>query len=305
MFLCNLAVFSYPKIQNLTNSDSFYKQYSNDVKINYEQLALAKKPEELVQYLSYYEYTVDAKMDLYSLSARCNIIQDTIATLNEITNKNESIKNKTLLLPTMRGLFIPVKQEQDNTLIILLQNDDRFKNRDKDKKGVLLPITNPNTKKREYYYFLPNEIFNSTERTFFLNVGFTFPLDKTAKYWLSSPFGKRNNPFTGHPSNHNGIDLAAPKGTPVLATQAGVVTFTGYSSIYGNYAVIKHNDVISSLYGHLDSIKIYLNEIVKTGTIIGTVGTTGMSTGNHLHFEILEGGKAKDPLRYLSGEVIK
>jgi murein DD-endopeptidase MepM/ murein hydrolase activator NlpD len=94
---------------------------------------------------------------------------------------------------------------------------------------------------------------------------------------------------------HQGIDLAAPEGTEVFAVADGVVTAVGFDPVYGNYVIISHSNNYSSLYGHLQRIETVLRAEVKSGTLIGRVGTTGQSTGPHLHFELRQGGRAFDP----------
>ena len=115
----------------------------------------------------------------------------------------------------------------------------------------------------------------------------------------------RKSPFTGKSTYHAGIDLAAPTGSPVYACTAGKVTETAYSKIYGNYILIRHDDGRESLYGHLSKVKARLYEKVKSGTIIGYVGSTGLSTGPHLHFEVREQGKAKDPSLFIDTKKAK
>ena len=94
---------------------------------------------------------------------------------------------------------------------------------------------------------------------------------------------------------HKGIDLAAPEGTEVFAIADGAVTATGFDPVYGNYVIINHNNNYSSLYGHLQKIDAVLRSDVKSGSLIGKVGSTGQSTGPHLHFELRLGGRALDP----------
>ena len=94
---------------------------------------------------------------------------------------------------------------------------------------------------------------------------------------------------------HRGIDLAAPEGTPVYAAADGVVTEIGYNHVYGNYVVISHNNNVTSLYGHLLKAETTLQAAVKSGNLIGRVGSTGQSTGPHLHFELRQDGRPFDP----------
>ena len=104
--------------------------------------------------------------------------------------------------------------------------------------------------------------------------------------WLSSRFGKRRDPITGRPGFHAGYDYAARKGTPVLAGATGIVSYAGRLGNYGNAVRIDHGDSISTLYSHLHVISVADGDYVRRGQIIGQVGSTGRSTGPHLHYEI-------------------
>ncbi len=120
-------------------------------------------------------------------------------------------------------------------------------------------------------------------------------------YTLSSLFGTRTDPFTGQPGNHRGIDIPAPYGTSILASRGGVVITSGYNSSYGNYVVISHGGSDSTLYGHMSSRAVSVGESVSQGQVIGYVGSTGRSTGNHLHFEVRVNGNRTDPINYFPG----
>jgi murein DD-endopeptidase MepM/ murein hydrolase activator NlpD len=157
-------------------------------------------------------------------------------------------------------------------------------------------ITVDRLEKPERYIFLPGEDFKPTERTYFLNTGFRFPLQN---YRITSTFGMRPSPFTGKLQNHQGLDLAAPQGTNVYAAREGRVSETGSDFVYGNYVIIAHADGWASLYGHLSAVTVSLQDKVGRDTVIGRVGTTGQSTGPHLHFEIRKNGQALDPGKLL------
>lgn len=146
--------------------------------------------------------------------------------------------------------------------------------------------------------FLPGARFLSTERSFFLLAGFRLPLPEGL---LTSSYGMRKSPIDGYHRMHNGIDLAAPKGTKVFASREGLVNSIEKDSILGLYIVLDHGSGLSSLYGHLDSVLVELNQKVNSGSIIATVGSSGLSTGPHLHFEIRLGGSAKDPSTFIPG----
>ena len=127
--------------------------------------------------------------------------------------------------------------------------------------------------------------------------GYLWPLPSSYNV-LSSLFAGRIHPITGKRHNHTGIDLPAPSGTNIYAAKSGVVTTSTYNSSYGNYVVVSHSDGTSTLYAHMKKRNATVGKTVKQGAVIGYVGTTGSSTGNHLHFEVRVGGTRKNPTDY-------
>jgi murein DD-endopeptidase MepM/ murein hydrolase activator NlpD len=117
---------------------------------------------------------------------------------------------------------------------------------------------------------------------------------------ISSRFGNRLDPFLKRPAFHAGIDFVAAAGTPVRSTAPGVVVSAGWNGGYGRMVEIKHSDGISTRYGHLSAILVSVGDKVGAGTPVGRVGSTGRSTGPHLHYETLSGGKAINPAAYLA-----
>ena len=123
---------------------------------------------------------------------------------------------------------------------------------------------------------------------------------------LSSLFAGRIDPFTGKPATHSGIDVPAPKGVKVLAAKSGTVLTSGYNQGgYGNYVVILHGSGNTTLYAHLSSRSVKEGEQVKQGQVVGLVGSTGRSTGNHLHYEIRVNNVRIDPVTKYSGLTYK
>ena len=119
-------------------------------------------------------------------------------------------------------------------------------------------------------------------------------------YTLTSPFGMRVHPVLGTARMHNGIDLACPQGTPIYATRAGRVTTASYQAGgAGNYVSINHLDGFSSIYMHMTHYVVYPGQNVAQGQLIGYVGSTGISTGPHLHFGISYAGTYVNPLAYI------
>lgn len=119
-------------------------------------------------------------------------------------------------------------------------------------------------------------------------------------YTITSKFGLRRDPFTKKLVGHDGLDMAAPKNTPIYATRAGVVSFTGYQEGgAGNYIWINHGDGYKSIYMHMTRYVVEQGQTVEAGELIGYVGSTGRSTGNHLHFGIKYGTSMVDPQKYI------
>ena len=118
--------------------------------------------------------------------------------------------------------------------------------------------------------------------------------------WLTGTFGGRSDPFTGEPGYHQGLDIATEKGQPVYATADGTVESASYTGDYGNLIVIRHGFGLATRYGHLSAFAQKVGHEVKRGDIIGYVGSTGRSTGAHLHYEILANGKLINPLQLLT-----
>ncbi len=119
--------------------------------------------------------------------------------------------------------------------------------------------------------------------------------------WLTGTFGGRSDPFTGEPGFHQGLDISTEKGQPVFATADGSVEAASYSGDYGNLIVLKHAFGLVTRYGHLSSFTVKPGQQVTRGDVIGYVGSTGRSTGAHLHYEILANGKLINPLQLLTG----
>ena len=135
-----------------------------------------------------------------------------------------------------------------------------------------------------------------------INIGFKY---KTPLYGvITSKFGYRDHPIINDASFHTGLDIAAKKGTAIGAFADGTVLEAGRNSTYGNYLLIEHTGGIRSFYGHNSKLSVKKGQKVKIGQKIAEVGSTGMSTGPHLHFEVRKGTTRLDPALYISNEVV-
>lgn len=120
--------------------------------------------------------------------------------------------------------------------------------------------------------------------------------------WISSHFGYRSDPFTGHGAFHAGVDFAGAPGSRVISVGPGVVTFSGYKQGYGNVVEITHPTGDMTRYGHNSRNLVQTGQTVQKGDPVAVIGSTGRSTGTHVHFEVLKDGKAVNPTRYLGGQ---
>ncbi len=129
---------------------------------------------------------------------------------------------------------------------------------------------------------------------------FVSPLGAAWRQLVTSEFGKRVHPISGKVRLHGGIDLASPAGTPIRAALDGSVVISNtHHDSYGKYIMLDHGGKVATLYAHCSKLLVAVGDSVQAGDIIAEVGTTGSSTGNHLHFEIRVNGVAQNPRRYL------
>ena len=128
--------------------------------------------------------------------------------------------------------------------------------------------------------------------------GFIWPCPAYTR--ISSYFGPRPQPVPGASTNHKGVDLAAPYGSAILASASGVVTTSTYSKSAGNYIVLAHGSGMSTVYMHASALLVSVGETVEQGEVIAKLGSTGYSSGNHLHFGVIKNGTYVNPLNYIS-----
>lgn len=117
--------------------------------------------------------------------------------------------------------------------------------------------------------------------------------------WISSYFGRRADPFTGYSAVHKGLDFAGPEGTRVMTVGAGLVTFSGERPGFGEMVEINHGNGLATRYCHNEKVLVKQGDMVRKGQEVALMGSTGRSTGPHLHFEVLKNGTQVDPLRFI------
>jgi hypothetical protein len=277
----------FPVISRLDVRDGAFRQYISDVETARRLVYSSRQNStaDIAAYLTIYVYIPGDGDDLMSVAARCNIPYSTLASLNRLSHIGEMTGGKAILLPSVPGLFITEEPNTELERLLVSSREDT---------GIILTI--PRDDNIEQYRFIPGEDFTPNERVFFLNRDFRFPLRQIQ---VSSPYGPRVNPVTGRPGVHRGLDLAAPEGTEVYAVKSGVVIDLGEDPVLGKYVMISHDSNWVSLYGHLSAIDTSLHATVQSGSLIARVGSTGQSTGPHLHFELRQNGQTRDPASLL------
>ncbi|OUW95006.1 MAG: hypothetical protein CBD97_04060 [Pelagibacteraceae bacterium TMED237] len=197
-----------------------------------------------------------------------------------------------------------------NTIVSVSYEFNQIKDTDKfEYKDINYALISIDNKEIEYFKFLTNEgyidYFNRAGKNVKKSILKT-PLDGAR---LSSNFGMRKHPISGYNKMHKGVDFAAPMGTPIYAGGNGVIEYAGNNGGYGKYIRIRHNNEYKTAYAHLSSFKkgISKGKRVNQGEVIGFVGSTGNSTGPHLHYEILYQNKQINPLKLKlpSGKILK
>ena len=278
----------YPEILALSREDPLFLQLLDDITKSYQQI---HRGESLASPL-FFSYRPKSEETLFTIAARLNLPIDTIATLNRFSHPDEIENRSEIIIPNLPAIFLPHHPESD---LELLMHSLRYIE-DAGKEGVVVR----SYEKEITYTYYPGERYNSIEYSLFLGILFRSPLTFGV---ISSGYGWRKHPVSGQSSFHSGIDIAAPQGSEVYPARSGEVIFTGFDSDLGLHVIIEHEGGYRTVYGHLREFFVRLNQTVSTGTIIGRVGSSGLSTGPHLHFEIRNRGTPRNPSDYLPEKI--
>lgn len=234
-------------------------------------LRAASRGQRPARPLRFVRYRLAEDENFYQVMARLSQDADTLSSLNDIVNPNAIGPGDELLAPNARGLFLRGPREK-------LAERYRLPAEEIQPAGDR--------------YFLPGRRMDPVELQYFRGDAFSPPLNSAR---LSSGFGMRLDPFSRKRTFHGGVDLAAPHGTPVLASRDGRVIRVGEAPGYGQLVVLEHDFQYQTYYGHLSRILARKGESVRVGQIIGEVGATGRATGPHLHFEVRRNGLRTRP----------
>lgn len=270
----------------MENDDILYDENGNILSENGEVIIPSEI--DIGKGISYSTYKIKSGDTISSISKKFGLTNiSTLIAVNGIDNARTIREGQKLKIPNQDGIIHNVKSgESINYLSVKykVSVEEILDVNDLSSKNLLAGQE----------IFIPGARMNSTDLKKAMGELFINPI--SGRYRLTSYFGRRADPFTGVASNHTGIDMACPTGTPIQAAMSGKVVSVGWSNIYGNYVIIKHGTSYQTLYAHMSKILCSSGQNVSQGTRIGLVGSTGYSTGPHLHFTVYKNGNLVDPL---------
>lgn len=239
--------------------------------------------------LCYYTYRVKKGDMIGYIADNFGITQDTIISVNNIHQSRLIQIGQYLKIPSMPGIIYTVKKNGETAESIAEKYEvsaEKFSRVNKLEKTASLVAGQT--------LFVPDAQLDWVTRQEINGDLFHKPIH--SRYYLSSYYGWRSSPFSGKRSYHSGVDMACPQGTPVYAALGGTVSSVGYNSVYGNYVIVTHHSGYKTLYGHMSKQLVTRGQYVATNSRIGLVGSTGLSTGPHLHFTVYKFGKTVNPM---------
>ena len=240
--------------------------------------------------MKYDEYTIENGDNLTIISKKIGVNLDTLVSVNKISNANKLRPGQKIKIPNRNGLLYTVKKGES-----LEEITEKYEI-PLDKVLTFYKISNKDNISVGDEIFLPDAKYTLEERIDRFGQMFSLPTKVTR---VSSLFGYRVHPITKVRTKHMGVDIPGDLNTPVYASRKGKVIFAGYSGGYGNLVIVRHDKGYTTYYGHLNKITTKAGANVGQGTMIGRMGSTGNSTGSHLHFEVRRNGEALNPVDFI------
>lgn len=257
--------------------------------VSYEDMNSTESVIEEIPQLEYSVYRI-RQGDMISVIAKnFGITEDSIISVNGVTQSRYIQIGQYLKIPSMPGIMYTVRKDGETVNSIAAKYEIPV-----EKCSTVNNIEQNVALTSGTSLFLPDAKLDWVTRQEINGDLFTRPL-RSRRYYFSSYYGWRNSPFTGKRSFHGGIDMACSSGTPIYAALSGRVSRVGSDSVYGNYVEITHHSGYKTLYAHMSKVNTTKGAYVNTSSLIGYVGSTGMSTGPHLHFAVYKNGKSLNP----------
>ncbi len=237
--------------------------------------------------LKFFFYKVQEGENISKISKKLGLNMDTLVSLNSMDNAHTIQVGARILVPNVPGILYTVQKGDSLSRI-----SDNYKINTND---ILYANDKVDTTVIEGdILFLPGAKLSAKERAKAFGYLFTKPI----RGRFTSSFGTRWHPIYKRKKFHTGIDIGAPYGSRIKSAKEGKVIYAGWKGGYGKVVIIKHQLGYETVYGHMSKISVSVGQYVNAGQIIGRVGSTGVSTGPHLHFEIRRYGQATNPLKY-------
>ncbi len=243
------------------------------------------------QPVTYQTYKVKAGDTISGIAKKFGLTNiSTLISVNDIGNVRQLAAGQKLRIPSIDGIIYTVKKGDSLNSIV---------SKNKISLEQLLDVNEltSETLTAGQQLFLPGAAMDAASLRNAMGELFRIPI--SAKFRWTSPYGYRIDPISGVKSFHTGTDMACPTGTPILAAMSGKVVSTGQTRVYGNYVILDHGNGYQTVYMHMSKIIATKGQWVSQGTRIGLVGSTGYSTGPHLHFTVYKNGKLVDPMTVL------
>ncbi len=280
------------KIKNSESDNVLAQEFieTDSVQDRKDVLALEEAEKKLIDGGLYYSSYRIKKGDMIGVIAeKYGISQDTLISVNKIRATRTIQIGQNIKIPSLDGILYTVKKDGETPETIAEKYEvsaDEVANVNKIAVNASLDAGQS--------VFVPGAELDWITRQEINGDLFRKPI--RSYYRITSYFGWRGSPFTGRRQFHGGIDMACPTGTPIYAAMEGVISYRGYSNVYGNYVIVTHHSGYKTLYGHMSRFsKLTVGNRVTTGSVIGYVGSTGQSTGSHCHFTVFKNGRMVDP----------
>jgi len=252
----------------------------------------AKTAVSYTQPVTYQNYKVKSGDTISGIAKKFGLYNiSTLISVNDIGNVRQLCAGQKLKIPSIDGIVYTVKKGDSLDSIVSKYNV---------KLSTLLDVNELNSEvlTAGQQLFIPGAAMDAKSLKEAMGELFIMPIK--AKFRWSSPYGKRVDPIAGVSSFHTGTDMACPTGTPIYATMSGTIATAGVNRVYGNYVIIDHGNGYQTLYAHMSKTLATKGQWVSQGTKIGLVGSTGYSTGPHLHFTVYKNGKMINPMTILN-----
>lgn len=242
--------------------------------------------------VSYQTYKVQKGDTISGITKKFGLSNiSTLISVNDIGNVRQLASGQKLKVPSIDGIIYTIKNGDSLASIVRKYNV---------KLETLIDVNELESEilVSGEQLFIPGAAMDSKSLKEAMGELFIMPIK--AKFRWTSPYGSRIDPIANVKSFHTGTDMACPTGTPIYATMSGTISTTGVNRVYGNYVIIDHGNGYQTLYAHMSKIIAKKGQWVSQGTKIGLVGSTGYSTGPHLHFTVYKNGKLVDPMSVLN-----